>query len=123
MSQAASHPALIQLSDEIDSIGQRLRLYRIVRGAVLWIAFAVIATAIAALVAHLAREGRVTTITSVSWMGWLIASFIFWIGRPVLTRPKALAVARLVEKRVDGLHNGLTNSLLLGEAGDLQSSP
>ena len=32
-------------------------------------------------------------------------------------------MARLLESRVPGLHNGLTNSVLLARADDLQASP
>src|SRR4051794_35085352 len=123
MSQLVSHPALAQLADEIDAVGQRLRLFRIFRGAILWVMFAIVITALVALTAHLIREGRTTTILSIAWIAWLIASAAWWIGRPLLMRPRALSVARLVESRVDGLHNGLTNSLLLAEADDLHECP
>src|SRR5438477_7260193 len=123
MSQAASHPALVQIADEIDAVGQRLRLYRIVRGAMLWITSAILLTATAALMAHWTREGRATSIITGLWFAWLIASAGGWILRPLFMRPRALHVARLVEARVSELHNGLTNSLLLAQADDLQQSP
>src|SRR5213592_3985829 len=123
MSQATSHPALIQIVDEIDAVGQRLRLFRIVRGAMLWVTCAILATAIATLAAHVAREGRATVVMATVWIAWLVISAAWWIVRPLLMRPRPLHVARLVETRVSGLHNGLTNSLQLAEAEDLQASP
>ena len=123
MSQAASHPALVRIADEIDAVGQRLRLFRILRGGMLWAAGLVVSTFLACIIAHLAREGRGTIGLSIVWIAWLIGSFAWWLGRPLLMRPRAIAVARLVEQRVDGLHNGLSNSLLLAEADDLQESP
>src|SRR5262245_30708639 len=123
MSQAASHPALVQIADEIDAVGQRLRFFRIVRGAILWTAFAVLATAGATLAAHFTREGRASTLILLVWLTWLLGTAGWWILRPLLMRPRPLHVASLVESRVDKLHNGLTNSLLLSEADDLQASP
>src|SRR4051812_46392041 len=123
MSQMTSHPALMQIADEIDAVVQRLRLFRIVRGALLWITFAILGTAIATGLAHFMREGEATVLVTALWIGWLLISAGWWIGRPLLMRPSALHVARLVETRVSGLHNGLTNSLQLAEADDLQASP
>src|SRR5438874_7769704 len=123
MSQMTSHPALMQIADEIDAVGQRLRLFRIVRGAILWTTFAILGTAIATGLAHFMREGSATVLVAAMWIGWLLISAAWWIGRPLLMRPRPLHVARLVETRVSGLHNGLTNSLQLAEADDLQASP
>ena len=64
-----------------------------------------------------------TALLTFAWIGGLLASAAWWIGRPIFMRPKPRHVARLVEQRVDGLHNGLTNSLLLAEAEDLRDSP
>jgi hypothetical protein len=113
----------MQIADEIDAVGQRLRLFRIVRGAILWTTFAILATAIAAGLAHFMREGEATVLVTALWIGCLLISAGWWIGRPLLMRPRPLHVARLVETRVSGLHNGLTNSLQLAEADDLQASP
>ena len=57
MSQIVSHPALVQIADELDAVGQRLRLYRILRGAILWLTFAIVATFVAALMANLGAKG------------------------------------------------------------------
>ena len=56
-------------------------------------------------------------------IAWLVVSALLWIGKPLLLRPKAVQIARLIESRVGGLHNGLTNSVLLARAGDLRDSP
>src|SRR5262245_8991362 len=112
MSQAVLHPALVEIADEIDAVGQRLRLYRMVRGAICWVLLALLLTASAVLGAHLVREGPATLLIGIAWIVLLAIGAAWWIGRPVFMRPLALHVARLIETRVDGLHTGLTNSLL-----------
>ena len=46
-----------------------------------------------------------------------------WVARPLLIHPEAMEVARFIELRIDGLHNGLTNTLLLSRREDLAGSP
>ena len=123
MSQAAGHPSLVRIADELDAVGQRLRLFRIVRGAMLWLTAAIVATAAAVLTANAAHEGRFAGLITIAWIAWIAASLAWWVGRPLFMRLRPLSVARLVEARVDGLHNGLSNSLLLSEADDLHESP
>jgi hypothetical protein len=123
MSQFARHPAYLLIEDALDAIGQRWRLVLILRGFMLWIAGAAASSFAAGLAAHLAGHGRIAAVILGFWLAWLAGSLIVWIIRPLLLRPRNMAVARLIEQRVAGLHNGLTNSVLLAQAGDLRESP
>ena len=116
-------PSFLVIEDRLDVIGQKYRVQRIVRGAALWVAFALATTLAAAAAAHWIGAGAWTRVVLVAWVGWLAASAVLWIVRPLLIRPDPVAVARLVESKVEGLHNGLTNALLLARAGDLSQSP
>jgi hypothetical protein len=123
MSQLSPHPAYLLIEDLLDSIGQKWRSTQILRGFLLFSAFAFLSTFAAATTAHFTAQGFLTTAITILWIAWLIASFAWWILRPLFLRPQNLKVARLVETRIPGLHNGLTNSLLLARADDLQQSP
>ena len=123
MSQLARHPAYLLIEDQLDAIGQKYRAMRILRGAALWVTLALATSVLTALGAHFAGAGAVASTIFAAWLAVLVGSFAWWILRPLLFRPRAVEVARLVETRVDGLHNGLTNSVLLAQAADLQDSP
>jgi hypothetical protein len=123
MTQIAANPAYSMIEDRLDAIGQRYRIQQLVRGIVLWLGWAIIISVLAAFAAHFLREGTRTKAVTVVWGAWLLASAILWLLRPLLLRPKIVEMARLVEKRVPGLHNGLTNSVLLATADDLSASP
>ena len=45
------------------------------------------------------------------------------VVQPDVTEPDPIRVARLIESKVGGLHNGLTNTLLLARREDLAASP
>src|SRR5687768_6981067 len=112
MTELANHPAYLQIEDQLDLVGQKYRVQRIVRGAVLWVTLAIVSTFLAAIISHWIgatsagnpRGGWVVGL----WLTALIGGALLWIIRPLLIHPKALEVARLIEKRVAGLHNGLT---------------
>jgi hypothetical protein len=123
MSQLAPSGSLLQIEDQIDTIGQKYRAQRIVRGAMLWVGCGAAVTIVAAFLANYAGQGIATKGILFIWIGWLIASAWQWFARPMLIRPDPVEVARLVESRVEGLHNGLTNSLLLSRRDDIADSP
>ena len=123
MSQMARHPAYLLVEDQLDAVGQKYRVQQILRGGMLFLAGAVLASLGAALAAHILGTGSRTWIVFAIWAVWIALSGAWWVGRPMLLRPKVLQVARLVEKRIAGLNNGLTNSVLLARADDLQESP
>src|SRR5947207_421479 len=108
MSVLAPPPAYYQIEDRIDAIGQKYRVQRILRGAMLWLATLIAVSFAATLVAHFLGHGKWTRVVMGVWGGWAIVSAIIWLLRPLLIRPDAVAVARLIESRVEGLHNGLT---------------
>jgi hypothetical protein len=128
MTQLAHNPAFLQIEDRLDEIGQKYRGQRIVRGIILWLAGAVVATFAAGLAAHLIGDAstgnsRWTWVVIGIWAMSIVATAVIWVIRPLMIRPTAVEVARLLEQRVEGLHNGLTNSVLLAEATDLHESP
>jgi hypothetical protein len=124
MTQLVLHPAYLQIEDRLDAIGQKYRGQQILRGTILWTATAIVCSWVASLAAHFigARTFWLWCILAV-WAGIVFITGLMWILRALLFRPAAVAIARLLETRVAGLHNGLTNSLLLAQAGDLQDSP
>jgi len=119
----APKAAYLLIEDRLDDIGRKHRAIRLLGGALLWLAWAAAATVAAAVAAHLLRQGPATMALLAVWAAWLIVSAIFWLARPIWSRPRPLEMARLIEQRIPGLHNGLTNSVLLARASDLQSSP
>ena len=123
MSQLAHHPAYLLIEDQLDALGQKYRLLRLLRGAMLFIACAVLSSLAASLTAHCTGPGAWAVLAFVLWIAWIIASLSVWLLRPLLLRPRPLEIARLVEARIPGLHNGLTNSILLTHADDLGANP
>jgi hypothetical protein len=128
MTQLSQNAAYLHIEDQLDAIGQKYRGVRIVRGAILWIATAVATSWAAALAAHFigdASDGHSgwTWVVLATWLGVMVVASILWVLRPLLIRPGTVQMARLLESRVPGLHNGLTNSVLLANADDLQASP
>jgi hypothetical protein len=112
-----------QIEDQLDAIGQRWRIVKIVRGLLLWAGAGIISLISAALLASATGQGKLSIAILALWLAWILFSAGLWIVRPLLLRPRLAQVARLVEGRVDGLHNGLTNSVLLAQANDLHASP
>jgi hypothetical protein len=128
MTQLAQNSAYLHIEDQLDAIGQKYRGIRIVRGAILWIVTAAVASFVAALASHLIADASGSHVAwnyavLGVWAMVMLAATAFWVIRPLLIRPGTVQMARLLESRVQGLHNGLTNSVLLAEAEDLQTSP
>src|SRR5689334_18970010 len=124
MTSLPHHPAYLHIADRLDAVGQKYRGQRIARGALRWVSTTIVTTWVAALVAHwlgATSDGRSpwTWFVLVAWAVAVVAATFAWILRRLLTRPGVVEVARLLESRVDGLHNGLTNSVLLAHADDL----
>jgi hypothetical protein len=112
-----------QIEDQLDAIGQRWRIVQIVRGLVLWCGWAIVSLVAATFLAAAAGQGKPSIAVLSVWIAWMFFSAAIWIGKPLLMRPRLAQVARLIESRLQGLHNGLTNSVLLAKADDLRSSP
>jgi hypothetical protein len=128
MTQLAQNSAYLRIEDQLDAIGQKYRGLRMLRGAILWIVAGVVSSFVAALAAHFIGDA------GSSHSGWnyavlalwglvMLAATVAWVIRPLMLRPGKVQMARLLESRVQGLHNGLTNSVLLAHANDLQASP
>ncbi len=123
MTQLVRNPAYDAIEDQLDAIGQKYRVHCLVRGTLLWAGCAFAATFVA-LGLHISwaiRPGRVWCWCSGSHR--LALTAVCWVLRPLLFRPRPEQVARLIEVRVSGLHNGLTNSLLLARAPEVQGNP
>ena len=123
MAQFTPAAAYLQIEDRLDAVGQQVRGQQIVRGGVLFAATAVVATWTAALVANWTGETRASAVVLIGWVAVLLGAAVVYIIRPLLTRTPAVRVARLLEARVPGLHNGLTNAVLLARTDDLRDSP
>ncbi|MFI5381560.1 MAG: hypothetical protein ACHRHE_19860 [Tepidisphaerales bacterium] len=123
MSQLTQHPSYLMIEDQLDLIGQKYRGLRIVRGAILWAFAAIIASLAAAVIAGAAGAGKIAHLALYAWIGWMAASAVYWIVRPLLLHPRPVEVARLIESRIPNLHNGLTNSVLLAHTQDIKDSP
>ena len=117
MAQLTSHPAYLLIEDKLDEIGQRYRILRILRGGLLFLTAAGALCFLAALAALAAGPGIMAKAVLILWAATLVAAAGIWLLRPLLLRPRAVEVARMVERRVPNLHNGLTNSVLLAGAG------
>jgi hypothetical protein len=115
--------AYLQIADRLDAVGQQVRGQRIVRGTVLFAATAVATTWAAALAAHFIGESRWAWALLGLWGAGLVVAAAWWVVRPLLARTPAVRVARLLESKVPGLHNGLTNAVLLARSQDLRDSP
>ncbi|QOV90928.1 hypothetical protein [Humisphaera borealis] len=112
-----------RLAERLHAVGQKLRVYQLLRG-LLWLAIlAVVATTLAVGTAHFVGPGPVALVTLVAWIIALAAAAWWCMVRPILRRPAPTDVARLVESRIDGLHSGLTNALQLKNRQDLSSNP
>jgi hypothetical protein len=128
MAQFTPSAAYLAIEDRLDAVGQQVRGQRIVRGAVLFLAAAVVVTWVAALAAHFIGDAsggtsRWTWVVLAAWAVALVAAAVAWVVRPLLIRAPAVRVARMLESRIPGLNNGLTNAVLLSRARDLQESP
>lgn len=116
-------PALILIEDQLDAVAQKYRSLLILRGALLWVASAILSILLSCLIAPLFGPGYACRLLLLLLAGWFIFSFYHWILKPILFKPDPLLIARMIESQFPALHNGLTNSLLLSQASDIQSSP
>jgi len=116
-------PALLDIEDQLDSVGQKYRIVCTLQGLMQWTVWAGGSAIVAALAANFIGAGKCTTALLVLLLLWLTASAVWWIARPLIRRPSLESIARMIEKRVEGLHNGLTNGVLLSQANDLADSP
>jgi hypothetical protein len=123
MTQLARSVAALQIEDQIDAVGQKYRAQQIIRGAMLFLVFGFISSILAALLAHATGQTHWTAIILAIWAAWIVGSALQWVARPLLIRPRPMEMARFIESRVGGLHNGLTNTLLLSRREDLANSP
>ena len=123
MSLLAPPSAYYQIEDRLDAIGQKYRVQLILRGVLIWLAALVAASFAAVLAANWLGHGMATRCLFGAWALFTIYSSWRWLVRPLLVRPSNVEVARFVEARIGGLHNGLTNGLLLSRREDLATSP
>jgi hypothetical protein len=123
MTQIATDPNYLSIADALDAVGQKYRVYRLLAGTVSCLALGIMLTITAALSAHLLGQSRWTMVVGGLWIATLAAALVVWLLRPLLMRPRPLEVARLIESRIEGMNNGLTNTLLLARAADLVDSP
>jgi len=128
MTQLANHPAYLQIEDRLDAVGQKFRVHRMVRGAILFGATAIASTWAATGAVYLfSRDGHGAGAAGYAiaaiWAAVLLSAAVLWILRPLVMRPKPIQMARMIESRLDGLHNGLTNALLLADRDDVAGNP
>jgi hypothetical protein len=116
-------PDVAHVARVLDSVGQRYRMQQVLRGAMLFVAVAAIVSMVAGMLAHWMGAGAWTMVVLLVWATTLATTAAWWVGRPVVVRQRPEWVARLVEQRVESLHNSLTNTLLLARRDDIQSSP
>ena len=112
-----------RIEDRLDTVGRKYRAQRILRGSMLCVAAGIVSSLAAGLAAHFTRESYWTYLILAIWAAGMATSIVLWFGRPVLVRPDPMVLARFVESRVDGLHNSLTNALLLARRPDIAASP
>src|SRR4051794_28555099 len=110
MTQLANHPAYLQIEDSLDLVAQKFRVHRMVRGAVLFVTTAIGATWAATGAVYLVSRdghgaGSAGYVSAAIWGAVMIAAAVLWIFRPLLLRPRAIEIARLIESRLDGMHN------------------
>lgn len=122
MAQIAQ-PDVAHVARVLESVGQRYRVQQVLRGTMLFTAVAAIVSMVAGMLAHWMGAGTWTLVVLVAWTLTLVAAAAWWIGRPLFARQRPEWVARLVERRVQSLHNSLTNALLLSRRDDIQASP
>ncbi len=86
MTQFTRNQSFLLIEDQLDAIGQKHRLVQILRGAMLWVAWGVVAAMGAALFADAIGQGPVT-MGVLGLLGvWLVGSLIYWVARPIFSR-------------------------------------
>ena len=117
-------PAYLRIEDELDRLGQRLRVRRLVRGGLLCGATLTAATVVIGAIAHVTPAGstRLWMLLAL-WILIATAALALWVVRPLMFKLDSIRVARELESRVGTLHNGLTNSVLLARRFDAKTNP
>jgi hypothetical protein len=123
MSQIAHQPGYHQIQDQLDFVGQKYRVQQILRGIMLCGGVAILSSLAAMLAAHFTRQSHWTYLILALWGASVVTSVVIWFLKPLFIRPDPMVVARFIEARVEGLHNGLTNGLLLARRDDIAQSP
>lgn len=123
MTQLTHSHELAQITDRLETVGQRYRLQQTFRGLCLFVVIACALSLVAGVLAHLVGAGRTASVIFYAWIALVLAGFVGLVLLPFFRTPPLHRVARLIESRIDGLHNGLTNSLLLAGRGDLSTNP
>jgi len=123
LSEVACHPAYIAIEDQLDAVAQRQRIYLLLRGLMLFVAAGAGATAVILLAADVLGAGMATRLLLLGWVGFVLVCAIWWLAKPLVLPGSTLAVARMVEGEVAGLHDGLSNAVVLSQAADLVRSP
>jgi len=116
-------PAVERIGDRLDAIGRKHRAQQLLSGAMRWAMTVALATFVAAMAAHFAGAGSVAKCLLIAWIAVVGGATWRWLLRPLLVRPDPAAIARLVERRMHGLHNGLTNALQLSQRPDIAANP
>ena len=120
---AIPQPDIAAVTAALDTIGQRYRLHRLVRGGIIWASVAAVTLFAGGLLANAAGPGAIARCTLAAVAILLLGTAVALCGLPLFRRQRPEWVARLIECRVGGLHNGLTNALSLARRDDLQASP
>ncbi len=123
MTEFAPNTVFPQIEDRLDVVGQQFRVQRLVRGAVLFISTLAVSTVLACVLASWTGSGPAVLLVPAVWLAGMAVAFFFWIVKPLALRVQPAQIARLLEARVEGLHNGLTNSVLLARRADIQDNP
>ncbi len=123
MSQLTSHPAYQWIADQLDALGQRWRLLRLLRGVMIWVIGAAGLAIALGFIAHGAGPGWISRLSGWVWLGWVLGGAGVWVARPLLLKPHPLTMARLADNRLPDMHNALTNGLLLAQREDLADNP
>lgn len=118
-----SYPDLDALTQRLASVAARYRVQRVIRGAAIWVAATLATLVLAGLLAHATGAGMLAKLVGVLTLTAIVVMALWQIVWPLVRTPRREWLARLVEQRVDGLHNGLTNALLLAQRDDVQASP
>ena len=120
---AIPHTDIAPVLEALDAVGLRYRVHRLIRGSLLWAATAAVTLIAAGFVAHAAGAGAIAKFTLIATILILLGTAGAWCLFPLIRRHRPQWTARLIESRVGGLHNSLTNALSLADRDDLQTSP
>ena len=123
MSQLTEHPACAKVEDLLDAVGQRYRVFCLLRGAIVWFAVLAATTVVTGLICSLLGAGWIARAVGAVYVLGNLAGLGWWVGKPLIMRPRPLQVARMIETRLPDIHNGLTNVVLLSHAEYLADNP